>query len=117
MQTLVIDSFAGREHEKFVFRRQAARGSDSPTEMELEMIEVTSCGPRLEATSGGPGSPMRQPFSLLFKGPPGPPLDACMHEMVHPDMEPCALFISPVQLSPWQRRADEPCTYYEVIFA
>ena len=62
-----------------------------------------------KATKGGiPNG--RQPFSLLFQGPPSPVLPQAMYPLVHPSHGSLAIFIVPLT-------ADQNAATYEAVFS
>jgi hypothetical protein len=95
VQDLTIAHFAAHLNERFTV-------GDGTTQTELALVEASPRG------GGRPGG--RQPFALLFHGPPAPILPQAMYRFEHPALPPLDIFIVPVG-------PDGDRMRYEAIFA
>lgn len=73
--------------------------------IELVLISATRI-----PIAGRPMSDDGRPFSLLFRGPVGRPLDQGTHELDHPETGPLGIFLVPMQ-------PDSEGPIYEAVFA
>jgi hypothetical protein len=80
--------------------------SDSGERIEAELIEVTEIG-----TSEAPvdSNKKRNPFSIVFSGPPQPVLPQGMHALQHTEMGLLSLFVVPIG-------TDKKGMRYEAVF-
>jgi hypothetical protein len=80
--------------------------SDSGERVEAELIEVTEIGTS-EASVGS--NKRRNPFSIVFSGPPQPVLPQGIHALQHAELGPLSLFIVPIG-------SDKKGMRYEAVF-
>jgi hypothetical protein len=105
LATLTLDHYV--PHIGTEFRCHAGDGNTYP----LKLTEATGLGSPGGKTGGSTASPpRRQPFSLIFLGPPQPVLPQAMYPLEHPAMETEAIFIVPVG-------RDEEGVQYQAIFS
>jgi hypothetical protein len=96
LDSLTIGSFRECEGDSF------AALLDGDLRLELELVEVRTLG---QEPTGG-----RQPFSVLFRGPPEPVLPQATYQLGHAALGEHWIFIVPIARS-------ERGTDYEAIFA
>lgn len=60
--------------------------------LEMELVEA-------EALRSQPGAPRQDPFSLVFRGPPGVNLGQGMQTLTHPETGDVLLFLVPIAQS------------------
>ncbi len=90
------------------FLRPAPQGSN-PEPVDLTLIAVRE-------SAGTPRPGLRRPFSLLFTLRVRAPLaDDLLHQLSHPDFEPCALLLSRVSVPELDSR--DGTMFYELVFA
>jgi Domain of unknown function (DUF6916) len=100
LQTLMCESFAECRGKPFRIHHGAA------APLETELIAVTSLQSRL----GGPGQPARrEPFSVIFRGPPTPVLPQLIYRIENDSLGTFDLFIVPIG-------PDESGMRYEAVF-
>jgi hypothetical protein len=78
-----LATFSPHVGQKF---RLAQEGGEA---LEMELVEA-------EALRSHPGAPRQDPFSLVFRGPPGVNLGQGMQTLTHPETGEVALFLVPV---------------------
>ncbi len=100
LDRLTLVSFAG--HLNSVFRVTLV--DDEP--VDLEMIRADALPSRSAL-----GSSVREPFSLLFRGPRQRPLPQLIHHLGHPLMGELEIFLVP--LGP---EGDPTGTHYQAVF-
>lgn len=93
--TLTLARFAALVGQDFVVR-EASGSAHAASLAEAKAL-------------GGPFSGERQPFALLFQGPPQPPLQQGTYRVEHPAFEDLAIFLVPVGRSP-------SAVHYEAVF-
>ena len=91
-------SFATLEHHAFLIRGPNGRP------LQLDLVEVSSLGPQAHSAA-----PPREPFSLMFRGPPSEPLTQGTYTFAHAEAGRFDLFIVPVG-------QDNAGLLYEAIF-
>jgi hypothetical protein len=96
--SLTAGDFAGRLQQVFRIRL------DGGGWLEVHLAEVAEAPDR-----AAPGARMRRPFSILFRGPPGPSLPQRIYRLEHAEMGALELFLVP--LGP-----DAEGTRYEAVF-
>lgn len=97
MPDLNLDGFAALQGQSFELRAQNA------LTLTAELVEARKL----------PAAPHlgRQPFALLFKGPPAPVLPQNMYQVTHPgSAQPLDIFLVPVS-------ADASGACYEAVFS
>lgn len=82
LENLTKETFAERVGETFLVEA-------GPDPLELELAEVSSLGE-------SPGEGRREPFALLFSGPPEPALLQAMYPVENPILGRFDLFLVPV---------------------
>ncbi len=88
IETLTLSTFTPRIGE--TFRLDAPSGQPVPIEL-VEAQSLASDGTRAEGSRRA-----RDPFSLVFKGPPGPALPQGIYALAHDGLEPMDLFLVPI---------------------
>lgn len=83
LEHLTRETFAGRLGETFVIR------IDDGPDFELRLTEANALGGE---------SDDRDPFSLIFLGPPEPVLQQAIYSLEHPELGAIGLFLVPVGL-------------------
>jgi hypothetical protein len=99
VDTYSVETFSPLLGEEFLIR-----GSDNAT-VPIVLVQADSlANERANNTAA-----VRQPFSLLFRGPLSPELSQGMYPMEHTALEPNLYFLVPVE------RKDDGM-YYEAVF-
>ncbi|GAB3242635.1 DUF6916 family protein [Nocardioides dilutus] len=101
LEWLTCADFAGRVGDTFVV---AADGADRT---EIELVEATE---GLEAGGPGPDGQERRQFSLVFRGPPGAPMQQGIRQLTHHTLGELDLFLVPIG-------SDAAGVRYEAAFA
>lgn len=97
MPDLNLDCFAALQGQSFVVQAQNSAA------LTAELVEARKL----------PAAPYqgRQPFALLFKGPPSPVLPQNTYQVTHPgSARPLEIFLVPIS-------ADASGTCYEAVFS
>ena len=81
LEALTAADFAPLLHERFRV------GHDVPAPFDVELIEVSELGS---------GASSRRPFSLVFRGGPGPPLPQRIYRLDHEELGAIEIFLVPI---------------------
>lgn len=92
-------------------------GTESETEVlvELKLVEVTRY-PKLKEREGGFDQRSREPFALLFAGPPDPLLLSAEHTIRHEQLGTGRLFLNSVQATEGPANPNDG-RFYEATFS
>lgn len=93
-------------------------GSEGGTEelVELKLVEVTRY-PKLKEREGGFDCRPREPFALLFEGPPHPVLLSAEHTIHHEQLGTGRLFLSAVHVVRGPAENPSDGLFYEATFS
>ena len=109
LAALAAELFIGRVGEVFRLVPAVTVPGTGPDPFELELIEVARRG---RAGVAADGTPMREPFSLLFTLRSRTPFGSGLYRLVHESFEPDDLFFSRIVVPGRDPRA----VYYEAVF-
>ena len=87
LEPLDLTTFAERVGD--VFRLAV----DEKTTVDARLIEAT---PSSAASTSPPPNGWRVPFSLVFRGPGGPPLPQRIYRLEHPELGALDVFLVPI---------------------
>ena len=106
LDKLTKESFAPHVGSQFRFQ------IDASTWVTTELIEVTGRSPSVgRAAWSVPAKPLREPFSIVFRGPPAPLLRQRMYRVEHEALGLIEdLFIVPVGVT-------QDGLFYEAVFS
>lgn len=111
---LTIEQFAGREGETFYFLCTDKETDANVVRIALKLFEVRDLSGRTVVGLDAAGHPLREPFSLLFRGSRENQLAGGIFEVEHAELGRLQFYSAPVQLLLAQGNEDVIC--YESIF-